>query len=186
MKMKRWTTTATLVVATLLGVAGPAEGQLRWPEPPKKEHMRARLIALVWADPRSSFYANHEIFVAEAETGDDEWKFIILVFNFLPYQPRLLHTGFNYSVVHEFLGWRDQECDQTLADLTVRDWPKPRREPLLYARNVPRLDLDQRRIPLPCYVTSADEYTKSSLEPIPDPELPEPPEPVLKERANRR
>src|SRR4029434_1203390 len=99
MKMKHWTTTAILVVATLLALAPPAEGQLRWPDPPKKEHMRARLIALVWADPRSSFYPTHEIFEADAEAGDDEWKFMILVFNFLPYQPRLLHTGFNYSIV---------------------------------------------------------------------------------------
>lgn len=186
MKMMHGIATAMLLVATVLALEQPTDGQLRWPDPPKKAPARARLIALAWADPRSSYYASHEIFVAEAEVGDDEWKFIILVFNFLPYQPRLLHTGFNYSVVHEFSAWRDQECDSTVSDLMIRDWPKPRRHPLLYARDVPRVDLDQRRIPLPCYVTSADDYTKSTLEPIAPAEPPEPLEPKLKQRANSR
>ena len=183
MKMKHWTTTVILVVATVLASAPPGQAQLRWPDPPKKERTRARLVALVWADPRSSFFTSHEIFVAEAEVGEGEWSFIKLEFSFLPYQPRLLHSGFDYSVVHEFWAWRVKECDQTIADLTVRDWPKRRHHPLLYARDVPRVDLDQRRVPLPCYETNADEYINSTVEPIPP--TAEPPEPELKERAKQ-
>ena len=76
-----------------------------------------------------------------------------------------------------------------------------RHEPLTYSRNAPRQDLDLRQIPLPCYQTRADDYIKSSLEPMPLPaealesglktrrKLPlplEPPEPVLQVRPNPR
>jgi hypothetical protein len=59
-----------------------------------------------------------------------------------------------------------------------------RHEPLVYSRNVPREDLDRRRIPLPCYETNADEYIRSSVEPVGP--LPEPTTPFLKERASEQ
>ena len=141
--------------------------------------MRVRLVAVALADPRSSFFSSHEVFVAETEIGHEEWSLIKLVFTFLPYQPRLLDTGFDYSVVHEFSAQRDPDCDETVAQLTARSQPA-RHEPLIYAPHVPREDLDRRHIPLPCYETTADQYSKSSFEPIAPP--PEPPTPVLKQR----
>ncbi|HWG39215.1 MAG TPA: hypothetical protein VN658_01605, partial [Candidatus Acidoferrales bacterium] len=69
------------------------------------------------------------------------------------------------SVVHELSAWRDENCDQTVAQLTARNLPD-RHEPLIYSRNVPRVDLDRRRVPLPCYETSANEYIKSTFEPV--------------------
>ena len=132
--------------------------------------MRVRLVAIALADPRSSFFSSHEVFVAEKEigSGSEEWSLIKLVFTFLPYQPRLSESGFDYSVVHEVAASRDQKCDQTIAQLTARSQPT-RHEPLIYSRNVPREDLDRRRIPLPCYETSANEYIKSSFEPVAPP-----------------
>src|SRR5215471_4288405 len=82
-----------------------AEG-LRWPAPPRKAPMRVRLVALALADPRFSFFSSHEVFVAETEIGHEEWSLIKLVFTFLPYQPRLLESGFDYSVVHKVSAWR--------------------------------------------------------------------------------
>ena len=116
------------------------------------------------------------MFVADTEIGREEWTPIKLVFTFLPYQPRLSESGFDYSVVHEVSAWRDPDCDETVDELTARSLPD-RHEPLIYC-NVPRVDLERRRIPLPCYETNADEYIKSSVEPIAPP--PKPPEPVLK------
>ncbi|HZD94137.1 MAG TPA: hypothetical protein VE133_07780, partial [Candidatus Sulfotelmatobacter sp.] len=95
-------------------------------------------------------------------------------------QPRLSESGFDYSVVHEVSAWRDLDCDQTLDQLTARSLPA-RHEPLIYSRNVPRKDLDRKRTPLRCYETNADDYIKSSFEPIPQP-APVLPAPVLKER----
>ena len=161
------------------------EGQgLHWPDPPKKARMRVRLVAVALALPRTSFFSNLEVLVAEKEIGEEEFSYIKLVFTYLPYQPRLSASGFDYSVVHEVSAWRDPDCDETVAELTARSLPD-RREPMIYSRHVPREDLDARRIPLPCYVTNADDYVKSSLEPIPPPAV-EPPEPVLHVRPNPR
>lgn len=178
--MKNWTAGLLLLTAISIGGSGrQVRGQLRWPDPPRKAHLRVRLVAVAFAEhPRSSFFSSHEVFVAETEIGHDEWSPIKLVFTFLPYQPRLSESGFDYSVVHEVSAWRDPDCDQTFAQLTAQDLPN--RHPVVYSRNVPKEDLERRRIPLACYETNADEYIKSSLEPITSP--PKPPEPVLKTR----
>lgn len=143
--------------------------------------MRVRIVALAISLPRSSFFKSYEVFVAETEIAHDEWGLIKLVFYFLPYEPRLSESGLDYSVVHEVSASRDENCDQTVDQLTARNMPN-RHEPLIYSRNVPREDLDRRRIPLPCYETSAYEYIKSSYEPVPLP--PNPHGPVLEARPN--
>jgi hypothetical protein len=184
--MKNWIKGLLFLVAICLGSSGKlAEGQLRWPDyPPKKAPMRVRLIAIAYADhPRSSFFSSQEVFVAETEISHEEWGLIKLVFTFLPYQPRLSESGFDYSVVHQILVWRDPECDETVEQLTARSLPN-RHEPLIYSRNVPTKDLDRSRVHLRCYETNADDYIKASLEPVAPP--PKPPPPVLKERPNPR
>ena len=184
-RMKNWTKVLLFLTATCIGGSeGQAEGQLRWHYPPPKEHIRVRLVAVALADhPRSSFFSSHEVFVAETEIASEEWSLIKLVFTFLPYQPRLSESGFDYSVVHQVSAWRNEDCDQTVAQLTARSVPD-RHEPLVYSRHAPRTDLDLRRIPLPCYETNADDYIKSSFEPVGPP--PEPPKPVLRERPNQK
>lgn len=185
-RVKNWTRILLFLAAAYLGNSGrQAEGQLRWPDyPPKKAPIRVRLMAIAYADhPRSSFFSSQEVFVAETEISHEEWGLIKLVFTFLPYQPRLSESGFDYSVVHQISAWRDPNCDETVEQLTARSVPD-RHEPLIYSPNVPRKDLDRRRIPLRCYQTNADDYIKSSLEPIAPP--PKPPGPVLKERPNPR
>jgi Rap1a immunity proteins len=148
------------------GSGKQAEG-LYWPDPPKKARMRVRLVAVALALPRSSFFSNLEVLVAEKEIVHEEFSLIKLVFTYLPYQPRLSESGFDYSVVHEVSAWRNPDCDETVAQLTTRSLPD-RHEPMIYSRNVPREDLNLRR-PLPCYETKADDYIKSSLEPVPPP-----------------
>src|SRR5882724_12015398 len=168
-RMKNCTTALLFLAATCIGGPGrQAEGQLRWSYPPRKSAIRGRLVAIAISRPRSSFFKSTEIFVAETEIGHEEWSLIKLVFTFLPYEPRLSESGFDYSVVHEVSATRDENCDQTVAQLTARSLPN-RHEPLIYSRNVPRVDLDRRRIPLPCYETSANEYIKSSFEPVAPP-----------------
>jgi hypothetical protein len=178
--MTNWTKALLFLAATCLGgLGGQAEGQLHWPDPPKGSPMRIRLVALSSSLPRSTYSSSREIFVAETEIGHEEWSLIKLVFTFLPYQPRLSETGFDYSVVHEISAWRDPDCDQTVTQLTERSLPT-RHVPLIYSRNSPREDLDRRHIPLPCYQTNADIYIKSSFEPVAPAR--EPPEPALKFR----
>lgn len=170
------------LAATCLGGSRQrAAGQLRWSYPPAKAAMRVRLVALAISLPRSSFFKSYEVFVAETELHREEWSPIKLVFYFLPYEPKLSESGFDYSVVHEVSASRDENCDQTVADLTARNVPD-RHEPLVYSRNVPSKDLDHRRLPLPCYETSAYEYIKSSYEPVAPP--PNPHGPVLNTRPH--
>lgn len=178
-----------------IGGAGKRPAGLHWPGPPKKARIRVRLIAVALALPRSSWSENLEMLVAEKEIGVEEFSLIKLVFAYLPYQPALSESGFDYSVVHEVSAWRNPDCDETVAQLTARSLPD-RHEPMIYSRNVPREDLDVRHIPLPCYQTKAEDYIKSSLEPIPPPLAPlvsvvrrqtrEPLEPVLRARPNPR
>lgn len=172
-----------LPAGTCIGGSDKQAEGLRWPNPPKKAPIRVRLVALALADPRFSFFASHEVFVAETEISHEEWSLIKLVFTFLPYQPRLVESGFDYSVVHEVLAWRDPDCDETVTRLTARSRPD-RHEPLIYSRNVPKEDLDRRYTPLPCYETKADDYIKSSVEPIGPP--PTPPKPTLHVRSDRK
>jgi hypothetical protein len=168
--MKNWTRALFLLVAICIGGFGKhAEAQLHWPKyPPKTAPIRVRLVALASSLPPSSWGASYEVFIAETEISDEEWRLVKLVFTFLPYQPRLSESGFDYSVVHEVSASRDPACDDTIAHLTARSAP-PRHQPLIYSRNVPREDLDRRRLPLPCYQTSADEYIKATAEPTTPP-----------------
>lgn len=162
-----------------IGGSGKEAEGLHWPDFPKKVRIRVRLVAVALALPRTSFFANLEVLVAEKEIGEDEFSLIKLVFNYLPYQPRLSESGFDYSVVHEVSAWRNTACDMTIAQLTTRSMPD-RHAPMIYSRNAPRQDLDLRQIPLPCYEMKADDYIRSSLEPLPPP--PEALESVLKPR----
>ena len=181
-KMKCWTRVALVLLVACMGSPGRrAEGQLRWQYPPKKVPLRVRLVAaaLVY-HPRSSAFASEEVFVAEREVGQEEWGLIKLVFTFLPYQPRLSESGFDYSVVHEISAWRHPDCDQTIDQLTERSLPE-RHEPLIYSRNFPRKDLDRKNIALRCYETNADDYIGSTVEPVAPP-----PRPELKDREEHK
>jgi hypothetical protein len=121
----------------LTGGAETAHGNLPWPAA-KKESMRLRLVALAWNRSRSSFFASEEIFVAER----DERRLVKLVYEFLPYQPRLSEQGLNYSTLHELRAVRDPHCDETLAQITVGqqgDWRQEQSQ-LRYSTDAPPLN----------------------------------------------
>jgi len=165
---KRWL--ARIAVGILLSTLPvafqpePAQGSLHWPES-RKEQIRVRLVALAWSHPRSSFFANEEIFVAEKELTPGELRLVKLVYGFLPYQPRLSENGFDYSTLHEIQAVRDPNCDQTLRDLMLDD-RDGKEYPLHYSPDSPSVNLDRRRMPLPCYLTTADDYTKALYRPV--------------------
>jgi len=174
---------ALLVAAVcLMGASETARGNLPWPAA-KKESMRLRLVALAWNHPRSSFFASEEIFVAEKELTKDETRLVKLVYEFLPYQPRLSEQGLNYSTWHELRAVRDPQCDETLSKITTGqqgDW-RQQQSQLKYSTDAPAINLSRHKAPLPCYVTNAEDYTKpvhgeSESEPA-TPHLTPPPNP---------
>lgn len=146
-----------------------ADSQLHFAAP-RKEPIEVRLIALAVAYPRSSFFANDEVFIAEQELAKDESRFIKLVYDFLPYEPALSSYGLNYSLVHRVRAVRDATCDESLwqmrsllrqqqeSDGISADWK--------YAVDSPIADLDRRQARLRCYRTTSDDYEKAVHEPV--------------------
>ncbi len=67
------------VVFVLFTGMPTADGQLHWPSP-RKEAIEVRLIALAVAYPRSSFFSNDEVFIAEQQLAKEESRFIKLVY----------------------------------------------------------------------------------------------------------
>jgi hypothetical protein len=158
-----------ILLLTLLGICPVlerehAEAELRWQDG-KKEPIRVRIVAMAWNHPRSSFFSNEEIFVAEKALNQSESRLVKLVYGYLPYQPRLSDGGLNYATVHELRAVRDPECDETLSQMTS---PHSPRSSLKYSTDSPILNVERRRAPLPCYLTTADDYGKAVREPVND------------------
>ncbi len=172
---------STLLLLGVCVLAGSqtALGNLPW-NGTKREAMRFRLVALAWNHPRSSYFASEEIFIAEGELTKDETRLVKLVFEFLPYQPRLSEEGLDYSTLHELRAVRDPQCDETVAQITngpKGDWRQMQSQ-LKYSTDAPQLNLSRHKSPLPCYVTNADDYSR----PIHTDIESQPPQPSLKHR----
>ena len=156
-----------LCVACTTGGVDHARASLHW-RPEKKQNLRVRLIALAESDPRSTFFSNHEVFVAAEQLEKDESRLVKLVYEFLPYQPRLSESDFDYSVVHEIRAVRDPECDQSLAQMST-DQRTRAHVPLKYAADSPMLNTSRHRSVIPCYSTTPEDYSKAVHE-TPPPE----------------
>ena len=172
MRLVRWAFLGVVWLGIMCALCGPekARGDLRW-QWPKKEPLRLRLVALAWNHPRSSFFANEETFIAEKQLTRDESRLVKLIYNFLPYQPRLSDYGLDYYTVHELRAVRDPQCDEKLAQIMIGqigDW-RQQQSQLKYASEAPVLNAARSTRPLPCYVTDADDYDRPLPEAAEDP-----------------
>jgi hypothetical protein len=158
------TARAVLLLAILAFCGlGSARGELHWQDA-KKEALKVRLIALAASYPRSSVYSNQEVFIAAQEIEPGEARLVKLVYGFLPYQPRLSEIGLDYSTVHELRASRNPDCDETLSQMASFAKNRPNLD-WEYSTDSPELDPARRRRPLPCYETTAEDYTKPHHEP---------------------
>ncbi len=133
-----------------------------WPSL-RKQPLEVRLIALANIYPRSSFFANDEVFIAEQEYGPEESHFIKLVYDYLPYQSPLSSYGLNYSLVHKVQAVRDASCDENLWQMR---WERQASSgSWRYAAEIPVVDLDRRQARLRCYRTTSADYEKAMREP---------------------
>jgi hypothetical protein len=150
-----------LVFLLLCEIGGPdhARAGLHW-QTEKRVDLRVRLIALAEADPRSSFFSTHEVFVAAQQLTQDESRLVKLVYAFLPYQPRLSEYSFDYSVVHDIRATRDPSCDQSLAQMTTDERTRAQ-VALKYSADSPLLNTSRHHSALPCYSTTPEDYTKA-------------------------
>jgi hypothetical protein len=157
-----------LLLVSAAGRPDTARADLHW-QPDKKQNLRVRLIALAETDPRSTFFSTHEVFVAAQQLTKDETRLVKLVYAFLPYQPRLSESDFDYSVVHELRAVRDPSCDQTLAEMST-DQRTHSQMSLRYSADSPILNTGRHRSLLPCYSTTPEDYAKEIHQPAYDEE----------------
>jgi hypothetical protein len=145
-----------------------ADGEFRG-SAPRKQPLEVRLIALAVTYPRSSYFANDEVFVAEQELARDESRFIKLVYDFLPYQSPLSSYGLDYSLVHRFHAVRDATCDENLWQMRwlfeQHSANAPVNSEWKYSAESPIFDLDRRQARLRCYRVTSDDYEKAQRTP---------------------
>jgi hypothetical protein len=154
------------VAFVLISGTPVADGQLHWSS--RKEAIEVRLIALAVAYPRSSFFANDEVFVAEQELAKEESRFIKLVYDFLPYQSPLSAYGLDYSVRYRVHAVRDSTCDENLWEmrsLQPQEGRSAADQRWRYAHDTPIADLDFRQARLRCYKATSDDFERAEREP---------------------
>ena len=109
------------------------------------------------AFPQSSYFSNLEVFIAEERLSHHQSRIIKLVYDFLPYQPKLSDMGPDYPALDNLHSTRDPSCDEPLKEVvslaSSLHWPQASLTQLNSASSKQRL--------LPCYRTTADDYRKA-------------------------
>lgn len=133
----------------------PAESQTQ----PTFQNVQLRVIVSAWAPPRSSYFSNYEVFVAQKWLNKETPQLIKLVYVFLPYQRRLSEYGADGWKVRKLRVVRDPSCDESLMQI---EWPEGVDAP---AKSNPPGAVGEkppdRDRPLPCYRTTADDYRRA-------------------------
>lgn len=125
--------------------------------PSTPEELALRLVGLVLALPKSSYFSNYEVFIAERRGAKGQSEFIKLVYEFLPYQRALSQYAQNNTRIFKLRVTRDASCDETLMQMT---WPEADPHPQ-NSTDSPGLSPNDRNSMLPCYRTTADDYGKA-------------------------
>lgn len=155
---------ASFICCLILGASGFFEAQSFWPVP-RKRPIHVRLIAVETAFPRTSFFANDEVLIAEQELAKNESRLVKLVYDFLPYQNPLSSFGLSYSIVHRLQAIRDNTCDEALWEM--RKQLRKSDSGITQFRYAPDspIDLERRQARLRCYRVMSDGYETASWSP---------------------
>ena len=125
---------------------------------PILEDVQLRVVGLAWAPPRSSYYSNFEVYLAEKLLNKKESQFIKLVYVFLTYQLRLSEYGFDSLKVRRVRVTRDPTCDESLMAMA---WPEDGPGGSPHAGDELVSPAPDRNEVLPCYRTTADDYRRA-------------------------
>ena len=127
------------------------------PKFPDAKVLNVNFIGPALVLPASSYFLSYEVFIAEERVTRHQSRLIKLVYDFLPYQPRLSDYGPNYPPIENLRATRDPSCDAAVDEVeaSTRAWPRSDRD-LLNAKSSNR-----GQSSLPCYRTTADDYRKA-------------------------
>ena len=123
------------------------------------QDVQLRVISVAWSPPRSSYFSNYEVFIAEKMASTGKPQLIKLVYVFLPYQRRLSEFGLDNSKVRKLRVTRDATCDESLMQM---QWPESDKGPSGPGNpGKPPSNAADRNNALPCYRTTADDYRRA-------------------------
>jgi hypothetical protein len=109
--------------------------------------------------PTSSYFSNHEVFIAEQRLPRHQSRLIKLVYEFLAYQQRLSAYGPNYPGIENLRVTRDRSCDQALAQVASSASTVPGSQSARLQLSAK--SLTQGQSTLECYRTTADDYRRA-------------------------
>jgi hypothetical protein len=128
-------------------------------EPPDAKELSVNFMVPALVLPMSSYFSNYEVFIAEQRLTRHQSRLIKLVYEFLPYQPRLSDYGPNDPGIENLRATRDRSCDQALMQVassaSTVPWSQSARLQLSAK------SLEQRQSTLECYRTTADDYRRA-------------------------
>ena len=134
-----------------------AAKQIADPKFPETKELNVNFIGPALVLPATSYFLSYEVFIAEEWLARHKSRLIKLVYDFLPYQPRLSDYGPNFPAIENLRATRDPSCDENLSEVesSTNAWPKDDRAQLNAKSS------GQKLSKLPCYRTTADDYRKA-------------------------
>ncbi|HET7440927.1 MAG TPA: GAF domain-containing protein [Terriglobales bacterium] len=155
----RTTPSSSLATTTTPGVLPPMDPLTEEPSTFEPVEVAVNLLGPTVPLPNSSYFSNQEIFLAEERVSSHQSRLIKLIYEFLPYQPKLSDYGPEYPALDKLRVTRDPNCDETLtlatSSLNTAGWPQAGRLKL----NAKYLNLQEAT--LACYRTTADDYRRA-------------------------
>ena len=135
----------------------------------KRSTLSGRIVAKVPVERLSTVGPNYVSYVFELAAHDKKAqpKVIKVSYRFDLGQPQLPTSFFDYSLVHKFSMTRDDDCDESLQNMSAKyvfDHDgnfQGKQEALEYAKNAPALQLDEPST-LSCYVVTPGDYRSTS------------------------
>jgi len=128
-------------------------------ELPETKELSVNFMVPALVLPMSSYFSNYEVFIAEQRLTRYQSRLIKLVYEFLPYQPRLSDYGANDLGIENLRVTRDRSCDQALMQVassaSTVPWSQSARLQLSAK------SLTQGQSTLECYRTTADDYRRA-------------------------
>ena len=121
------------------------------------KEVSVNFVGLALSLPSSSYFASHEVFIAEERTHSQS-RLIKLVYEFLPYQERLSDYGPDYPDVDKLRVTRDPSCDESLPQVMAA---MTKSSHAVTDRLQQHLNGGLQTGKLECYRTTADDYRRA-------------------------